>query len=228
MKYDYEVKLKELGLKLDNAILDPAFVTKVNDFQDKVKKHELTDEETTAIDQELCAMLDQLEVEDVENEETKQANLKKEFAEAKAEVLEAEDDEEKLNQLAGKFLHLPEIQKLIEKRLQNIQGKRTAEEQKKFKGEATEAIKTATYEMLPGLLESYKDHPDLIKAINHRIESENPAKNEDALKNKLLTKKEWSYAELKELGITPTGNDMRVAGLKLEKEMFFNIYSVRK
>ncbi len=227
MKFDYEVKLKELGLKLDNPVLDPAFVTKVNDFQEKVKNHELSDEEAEAVDKELCEMLDQLEVSEEDNEETRKANLKAEMATAKAEVLEAEG-EEQLHQLAAKFLHLPEIQKLIEKRLTAIQNKETAAREKAEKEQALEAINTATYEMLPGLLESYKDHPDLVKVIKSRITAEDPSKNEDALRNKLLTKKEWSYAELQELGITPTGNDMKVAGLKLEREMYFKIYSVRK
>lgn len=228
MKYEYEVKMKDLDLKLDNPVLDPAFVTKANDFKEKVKKHELSDEETEAVDKELCAMLDELEIENEDSEEVKQANLKKEQSEAKAEVLEAGDDEEKLHQLAGKFLHLPEIQKLIEKRLSAIQGKRTAEEQKVLNTKAKEEIANTPYSDLAGLLETYKDHPDLVKLINNRLESEDPTKNEDALKNKLLSKKEWSYSELQELGINPTGNDMRVAGLKLEKEQYFKIYSVRK
>jgi glucan-binding YG repeat protein len=227
MKYEFEVKMKELDLALDNPVLDPAFVTKATDFKEKVKKHELSDDEAEAIDKELCAMLDQLDVSEEDSEEVKKANLRKEQSDAKAEVLEAEN-EEQLHQLAGKFLHLPEIQKLIEKRLKTIQEKQTAEDQKKIKDEAKEAIRTATYEMLPSLLESYKDYPDLVKVINARIKDEDPSKNESALHDKLLTKKEWSYAELQELGIKPTGNDMKVAGLKLEKEWFFNIYSVRK
>lgn len=227
MTFEFENLMKGLDLTMDSEVLDRAFVAKVTDFKDKLAKKQLTDDEIEATDKELVEMLNKLEVIVEDDEELKAAKLKAEISEAKAEVVQAET-EEALNQLAGKYLHLTVIQELIEKRLKSIRGKKEKEEKEQAFNEAVEKIKKASPEQYQSLLQEYKDDPELVKIIEGLINAKKQDDPEKELREKLLEKREWSFAELRELGINPTGNDMKVAGLKLEKEMYFNIYSIRK
>ena len=92
---------------------------------------------------------------------------------------------------------------------------------------ARKEIAEIDYNDLGAIRQKYQTYPELVGLINKRIEDERKDWDDKELAAKLRAKKEWSYHELKALGITPTGEDMTVAGVKLYKEWMFNIYSTR-
>jgi hypothetical protein len=234
MDIKYREKMKESDVTLESDVLDPAFVSKANAFEEKLKNNQLTDEEITAADDELVALFNAHDLSEEDSDELKQAKQAKVVSDAKAEVSEAETTEA-LTALQEKFKELPEVLPLISKKLEKLQKqaekiKKDDDQAKleKFIADAKAEIKAAKFEELQAMGEKYKEYPELVTIINKRHKDEKPEQASKGLKEKLLSKSEWSYAELKELGITPTGNDMTVKGVKLEKEFLLNIYSVRK
>jgi hypothetical protein len=234
MNIKYREKMKEYKVVIDDPVLDPAFVSKAKAFEEKLKGNQLTDDEIKAADEELLKDFEELHsLEEDEAEEVKEANHKKDVAEAKVEITEA-GELELLLSLKTKFKDLPEVLPLIDKKVEKLEKIKADEEdvakdnEIKFSQGAQKEISEASFESLQELIGKYKDYPILVESINKRIAEEKTGHEEKTLKETLLAKKEWSYANLRALGVEPTGNDMTVAGVRLEKEYLFAIYSVRK
>ena len=238
MTYKYQELMKSSGVTIDHPGLDPAFVSKVKTFEEKVGKNELTDDEIAAADSELVELFEKHEITDEDSDEVKALKQKQSIADAKAAILESEDVKE-LTNMKGKYKEFPEVLPLIDKRIVKlekdaeaaIKSKETqqaAEKRQKTLEEGTKEIKAAKYEDLQGMGEKYKDYPELVKMVNERHTNEKPQKDDEELKKKLLSKSEFSYSELRAMGVTPTGNDMTISGVRLEKEYLLEIYSVRR
>jgi hypothetical protein len=220
--------MEDWNVTLESDALDRAFVTKAKEFEEKLKINALSDDEITAWDNELVGLFNEQDLVEEDSPEVKAANRKREIAEAKNEIAEAETIEA-LTALQKKFEHLPELDTFIEKRIEKIRKATEDAQQNKFLTEATEEIKATDYPNLPALLEKYKDHPDLIKLIQTRIEKEKPHV-EPTLREKLsgAKKREWSYDDLRAIGITPTGNDMEIEGVLLKRQYLVYVYKIEK
>lgn len=228
MEISYRGLLKEYNLTLQSDVLDPAFVQKANEFEEKVKNNELTDEEIKAWDDDLVKCFNDLHnFEEEESAEVKAAKHKAEIAEAKNEIAEA-DSLKVLTALQKKFFHLTELAPFLEKRIEKVQKAAADAEQNKFINDATEEIKTAEYAGLPALLTKYKDHPDIVERIQARIEKDKPADPRATIREKLANakKREWTYTDLKDIGINPTGDDMEIEGVYLQRQYLFKIYRI--
>jgi hypothetical protein len=230
--------MEEYNVTLDNPVLDPAFVTKANDFEEKLKSNQLTDEEIKATDDELVALFNAHDLSEEDSEEVKKAQRNESIANARLAITEA-SDVKVLTGLLKKYEDLPEVLPDIqakitklEKKAQEQANEKTEKENKEKRArlieEGTKEIKDAKYENLQALGEKYKEFPELVKLVNDRHVAEKPDNDDEKLKATLLTKKEWSYGELKAKGIKPTGNDMTVAGVRMEKEYMLEVYRVRR
>lgn len=233
MTIKYRQLMKEYEVTLENKdnVLDKAFVSKALDFEEKLKNNQLTDDEITALDNELVELFNTLhDFAEVDSDEIKAAEHKAAVAEAKAVIAESGTIED-LSILREKYNELSEVHPLIDSKIEKLQAKGQKskdEERAKLIDAGKKEIAAAKYDELQAMGEKYKEYPELVAIINKRHADEKPDNEQSKLKETLLQKKEWSYAELKALGINPTGNDMNVAGLKLEKEYLFSIYRVRK
>lgn len=226
MAFKYEKLMQEWEMNMDNPILDPAYVTKVKDFQTKLEKRSLNDDEITAWDNEICKMFVELhELREEDNPEMTKTKHRADMNELKNKIAEAETLEQ-VNALAGELENFPELQPFFDKRLDKLQKAAQSQQQ----AQVLQEINSSPYETLPSLLEKYKDHPDLVKSIEHRIEKEKP-QPKDKTKRELLSeakKREWTYDELRAIGITPTGDDMEVEGVYLQRQYMFKVYRITK
>ena len=238
MDIKYRELMKEYKLKLDNPVLDPGFVSKANTFEEKLKNNELTDEEAEKLDDELVELFkNSHNFEEEDSDELKEIKHQKAVSDAKADIAEA-GNIDLLKALQKKFKDLPEVQPLIEKKLAKLQEdaensekmKKDKEkaEKDKFIVDAKKEITAAKYDDLQAIGEKYKEYPELVEIIKKRHADEKPGKDDEEIAVKLRSKREWTYRELQAMNIKPTGNDMTVAGVRLEKEYLLNIYSVRK
>lgn len=233
MTIKYRELMTEYKVTLENEdkVLDKAFVSKALDFEEKLKNNQLTDEEITALDNELVELFNTLhDFVEEDSDEIKAANHKALLNEAKAAIAECGTIED-LAILREKYNELSEIEEIVEQKKEKIikQGQQAASlKREKLIDNAKKEIAAAKYEELQALGEKYKEYPELITIIKKRHNDEKPGNEEAKLKETLLSKKEWSYADLRALGINPTGNDMTVAGVRLDKEYLLTIYRVRK
>ena len=230
MTYKFEKLMAKWEIELDNPVCDPAFVTKVNDFRARLEKKSLTDEEITAWDDELTNLFQTLhELKEEESPEVKKAQRRADMAELKSKITDAETPEQ-LNALTPELENFPELQPLFDKRTEKLQKAMEKVQKDQFFADAQAEIKETEYNDLAGLLEKYKDYPDLVVLIQSRIEKEKPIVK-DKTKRELLSeakKREWSYEDLKAIGITPTGFDMEIEGVTLTKQYMFKVYHITK
>jgi len=225
---EYRKLMEKWEIKLNNPVLDPAFVQKATEFETKVKNNELSDEEIKTWDDELVKSFNELHTfTEEENIEVKEAKHGKEVAEAKNEIADAETLETLIS-LQTKFAHLPELTDFIQKRIDKVQKATTDNQQEQFTAEAQAEIKAWEYASLSDLLEKYKDYPELISLIEARIEAEKPAPKAETLRDKLsgAKKREFTYEDLKAFGINPTGSDMEIEGVYLQKIYLYRIYKI--
>ena len=227
MAIKYRELMKECKITLDSDVLDPAFVSMAKDFEQKLAEKKLTDEEIEQMDNELVELFSKNVVEEDSDEVVK---AKHDVAVANAEKeIEKAKTSEVLNKLHEKFKEeLPEVLPLIEQKLRDFKADEEKQATEKLIKLATKEIQECPLDQLQALGEKYKKYPELVKLVNEKYNREKPKKENDELAAKLRSKKEWSYKQLEEIGIKPTGNDMTVVGVRLEKEMYFNVYSVRK
>jgi hypothetical protein len=238
----YKDLMKDYKVTLDNPVLDPAFVSKANEFEEKLKSDQLTDEEIVVADDELVELFKTLqELSEEDSEEVTAANHAKDVAEARAAIAECNDSKE-LVALQEKYKQLPEVLPVITAKIEKLvkEADKAAKdalakaernkEAKRLKAieDGTKEIQTAKYEDLQIMGEKYKEFPELIKLVNERHINEKPGKADEELKKTLLSKNEWNYSALRAMGITPTGNDMTVAGVRLEREYLLEVYAVRR
>jgi chromosome segregation ATPase len=113
-----------------------------------------------------------------------------------------------------------------------LQGKQKVEKEKSIDG------------MLL-LIDEYKDYPEVLETANEKLNSIQEAQKQAEEKKKeaeekkkeaeqkqmtiqerLLSKKVWSYDELRELGIEPTGENMIAQGVVLNRRYMFLAYEV--
>jgi len=226
--------MKECKITLESDVLDPSFVSKARDFEEKVKNNQLSDEEIKAGDEELVNLFKTLHnITEEDPPSVKEAQHKKDIAEARAAIAEAGTIKDILL-LKEQYQNITDVLPLIDKKIEKLekieaQSKKAAEDQKaQFIVDAKSEINAAKYDNLQALGEKYNDYPELVEMIKKRHSDEKPQKENEELAAKLHSKKEWSYVELKGIGINPTGNDMVVAGVKLEKEFLFPVYVVIK
>jgi hypothetical protein len=231
MEYKYKLLLKEHKLTLESDVLDPAFVQKAKDFEEALKKKELTEDQINAIDDELVELFSHLEIEEVDSPELAKEKHKAKVLEAKNVIAAAETLDE-LKKLQKEYEALPELQPFIEKRIEKLE-KAVEEatdkaEKEKFITDSTAEIAAAKYETLAGLSEKFKDHPDLVKLIEARIIKEKPAAKEMTIREKLQAakKRRWTYDDLIAIGIKPTGDDMKIEGVYLQREYMFKVYFI--
>jgi hypothetical protein len=238
MTLKYVELMKSQGIFIDNPGLDPAFVSKVNTFEQKLKDGSMTDDEIKAADEELTQLFSAHEIIEEDSPEVIAERKRTEIAEAKAAIAESNDVKE-LSNLKGVYKEYPEVLTLIDAKITKInaatkqkQDQEAAQKAEEARAKIIEAgtkeINMAKYEDLQAMGEKYKEYPELVKLVNDRHEKEKPQKDDEDLKKQLLSKSEWSYTALKAIGVKPTGNNMVVAGVKLEKEYLLEIYSVRK
>jgi hypothetical protein len=229
MKLAYENLMKELKLTLDSDVLDPAFVEKAKDFQEKLSNKELTAEQIEQTDAELVEMLNAITEED-DSDEVKAEKRRAEIAEARNVIAEA-DTIEKLTGLEAEYMKkgFKELLPFIDKRKEKIEKaarETAAAEEHRL---AMEEITGAKYEDLAALSDKYKGNADLEKAINDRIEKEKPAPKDKTLREKILAKekRKWFYQDLREIGINPTGEqEMEIEGITFTREVFFKVYYI--
>lgn len=223
--------MKKYSVTLDDAVLDPAFVSKANTLNTAIANKELTDAEITAADDELVELFTTLhDLTEDDSDEVKGANKGKEIAEAKVEITEAATVKE-LTQLSQKYRHLPEVLPIIAEKIKKLTLKAeddNNEKALKALNDAKNEIATAPIDKLDDLFKKHGANPELAELINARKEKEGPVKINEELAAKLRSKKEWSYSELAALGIKATGSNMVVEGVHLQKQYLLTIYLVTK
>lgn len=228
MELDYRKLLKENKLALDSDILDPAFVAKAKEFEERLENKSLTDDQIKQWDDDLIKMFNELHtIEEEDSPEVQAAKRKADIAEAKEEITQAESIEQ-LKVLQKKFQHLPELAPFMEKRIDKFEKTAETEQRNKVISEAIELVNKANYNILPDLEKQYSEYPQVVKVIQSRIEKEKPA--ERAIREKLAgaKKREWTFQELREIGIEPTGDDMEIEGVTLERQYLFRVYHITK
>jgi hypothetical protein len=145
-----------------------------------------------------------------------------------AEVDQAQTIED-LESLKVKCSKYPELLKKIGKKISNV--------------EALSALELAEREInepsldiagLNKLKKKYSEDPALVKKIDESIQkikddaSTAESNKKKSLRDKLLSQEEWSFKELRTLGIDVTGDDMTVEGIFLERQYLLNIYIAKK
>lgn len=232
MTIQYRNLMKEYEITLESDVLNPSFVSKAKDFEAKIKKNELTDDEIAVQDNELVEMFNTMHnFAEEDSEDVKKIKRDSEVDKISLLIASAETIQE-VEAIKGKHgKDYPEIIPVCDKKIKKYQDAEQARQQNENNDiirKGTIEINNAKYEELRAMGEKYKDYPDLVKLVNERHENEKPEKKDEELATKLRAKKQWSYAALRELGINPTGNDMTVAGVRLDKEYLFAVYSVHR
>ena len=232
----YKKKLDEFKIEnLDDENLDPGFVAKAKDFEDKIEKGTLTDEEISTIDNELCELFEsEHDFEKVPDEKTTQLQTQNTILQGKMAADKAESLEE-LQAVSGKYNNFPEVMEVVNQKTEQLNAKIAQEdEQASAKEKILSEINAAT--TIDSLKETSKDYdtsrPWIVEAVNNRATEINAliktqAENQNTeIQTKLLSKKEWNYPQLKEMGITPTGDNMVAHGIKLYRKYLFLMYIV--
>jgi hypothetical protein len=244
MEINYRKLLKEYGIEIDKTTLepviidknndfkvDPAFTVMVKEFEGKLKKKSLTDEEIEAADAELIKQFGELhELSEEDSPELKKEKRKARILEGKDKISEAGTIEE-IEKLQAEYGDVAdELQAFIDKRVEKINKAAYDQQVQQAITQGKEEIKGAAYEDLPKLAAKYADYPELVTAINARIEKEKPEPKGKTLREKLAEAKrqEWTYDQLRSIGITPTGEDMVVEGVFLERQYLLKIYKITK
>lgn len=225
---EYRNLLKEWGLTLQSDVLDPAFAQKANEFEAKVSNSELTDDEIKVWDDDLVACFKELHnFEETDSEEVILANRKLETAEAKTLISEASDIDS-LTALQNRYKHLTEITSILNKKIEKTNKESQASAQNTFLANANNEILAANYSELIALQEKYKDYDDLSQLINTRIEEGKPEESRKNIREKLADakKREWTYDDLRAIGIKPTGDDMEIEGVYLQRQYLFKVYHI--
>ena len=232
MTIKYRELMAEYGVTLESDTPSNGFKSRARTFEEKLKKNELTDEEIEAFDNELIEIFKtEHDLSEVDSDELAEAKRKADLAEAKVLIKDAETIQE-LNALNQKYkAQFPELIPVIVAKVEKLNQKASndeAEAKEKLLKVAKDEVAQAAYSELGAYGEKYKTLPEIVEIVNKRIADEAPNEKDKELAAKLRSKKQWSYAELRAIGVEPTGNDMTVAGVKLEKEYLLTIYLVRK
>ena len=231
MKLKYKEKLAEFDIKsLDDDNLDPAFVAKAKEFEEKLEKGSLSDEEITTMDNELCKDFDELhEFEEVDSPEFIEIRTQKTILEGKQKV-ESAGSVDELKSIADEYKDYEEVVNLAKDKAAKIQ----AEYDKKSEAEKAIAdlkarIAGATdVTELKAIAEEHADNKEIVEMAKAKATELNEAAQQQkvqTLKEKLQSKKTWTFGELTQLGINPTGDDMVVEGVQLERVYLFKAYN---
>lgn len=207
MLLKYQEKLSEWNIKdLTNPDLDGKFVSKARTFESDLTKGVLSEEEISAIDDELCVLFDTLhDFEESDNNETAQLKRENLILAGKQEANNC-TEQTQLTDLSEKYKDFPEVLEFIQKRAINL-----AKELEKAKSDQIEK--------------------DRLEQIEREKEKQNQEKNKKeteklTLQKKLLSNTEFSYDQLREMNIEPTGEDMVVENVYLKRLFMFKVYRV--
>ena len=198
----YQKKLTEWEIEsLDNEILDGRFVSKARTFEAALTKNTLTPEEIEATDTELCELFDQLhKTENVDSDEVVQLKTQNLILSVKEQAQKSNDLKE-LTDLANKYKDYPEITSYIDQRAAEVT--KLINEQNAEAAAKEKAEKEA------------------------EIVAKKPNEPPKTLQQTLLTKQVWDYNELRGLGIEPTGDDMVVEDVYIERQYLLRVYKVK-
>lgn len=204
----YQKKLDDFEIKsLDDEVLDAAFVVKAKELEQKIANKSLSDEEIDAIDNELCTLFDEVhDFEEVPSDEVTQLQRQNTILQGKQKV-DKEKSIDGIMALMDEYKDYPEVLEPANEKLNSIQEAQKQAETKK------------------------KEIEDKKKAEEQARAAEE-AKKKDAMQKqmtiqeRLLSKKVWSYDELRQLGIEPTGENMIVHGVVLNRRYIFLAYEV--
>jgi len=204
----YQKKLDDFEIKsLDDKVLDAAFVVKAKDFEEKIANKSLSDDEIDAIDNELCALFDEVhDFEEVPSDEVTQLQRQNAILQGKQKV-EKEKSIDGIMLLMDEYKDFPEVLEAANEKLTVLQEAQTQAEAKKKEVEAKK-----------------KADEDARKAEEEKIKLQENQRM--SIKDTLLSKRVWTYKELKELGIEPTGENMIVHGIALIRRYMFLAYEV--
>lgn len=198
-------------VKLENLLLKAkADISKTDDL-DTLEKLKLEYKESD----EAVALIDK-RIKDIEDYRT-----------AESEVAKANSVKE-MEALKQKYTHFPNLNAKIDEKIVAI---KTNDAHQAILQEISDASNSS--EKLNNLKEKYASQPEILILVNDKIKNlHDKAKMEEdnrkqSLKQKLLSQQEWSYSELKGMGIKPTGDDMFVEGVLLERQYLLNIYKAK-
>ena len=136
---------------------------------------------------------------------------------------------EALDLLKEKCSQYPDLLKKVEKKISEAESmtqRQTAE------AEIDEP--SLDIPSLTKLKKKYSKDADLVKRIDQRIKkiqddaTSAESNKKKTLKDKLLSQEQWSYKDLRDLGIEVTGEDMTVEGVFLQRQYLFNVYIAKK
>jgi hypothetical protein len=199
MKLKFHAKLAEYDIvNLDDKVLNPGFVEKARAFELEIEKGTLTDEEIKTQDEELCILFEEVhEFTPVDSDEVNQLKTENYIHSVKEKVSEMTNLDE-LGTLITENQKHPELVEYINKRMDKV------------KKDIQDIADKAEKKKMVDALESTK------KAKSNPAPAPQPT-----LQQKLLKKVEWTYDELRALGIKVTGQDMVVEGVRLKKKYLF-------
>jgi hypothetical protein len=204
----YQVALDKYDIKdLTDPILDGKFVSKAQSFEAARAKGTLSPEEIEATDTELCELFDKLhEFEEVNAPEVDQLKTQNLIHSVK-EQAQASTDLQELTDMANKYKDYPELAAYIDKRAADV----------------TVAIEKQAQEDADA---KAKADREIAETEEKEKEAAVQAAKNNSLQARLLTKEDWTYAELRDLGITVTQDDMVVDEVYLQRQYLFKLYKV--
>lgn len=203
MKLQYQSALEKYDLNLTTSVLDGAFVSKARKFEESLAKGILSPEQIAEQDEELLELFNTLhEFEDVDAEEVKQLKTENLIHSVKEQAANSSDLNE-LTELVNKYKDYPELVAYIDKRAEVVT--------ELIEKQNLEAEETARKD---------REAEELAKApLKEKTKT-------DSLQTTLLSKQNWTYQELRELGITVTGDDMVIEEVYLQRQYLFKVYKV--
>ena len=234
LKYQNEMANYQIT-DLSDESLDPAFVAKAKELQEKITNKSLSDEEVAVIDNELCALFEELhnfeEVPDQELTELQTQNSILKGKEAASKAVTAEE----LQAVATEYAKFPEVIEITDVKITKIaeaanEASEADKEKVKKQAEVSQAKTLADLEAItkdydntiPWIVAMVQDRAKVIREEMKATEEI----NSKGLKEKILAQKVWSYEQLREIGVNVTGEDMIIEGVKLTRIWLFKGYEV--
>ena len=204
----YQKKLDDFEIKsLDDEVLDAAFVVKAKEFEQKIANKSLSDEEIEAIDNELCTLFDEVhDFEEVPSDEVTQLQRQNTILQGKQKV-DKEKTIDGILLLIDEYKDYPEVLEPANEKLNSLQEAQKQSEVKKKEAE------------------NKKKAEEQARAAEEAKKKEAEQK-QMTIQERLLSKKVWSYNELRKLGIEPTGENMIAQGVVLNRRYMFLAYEV--
>jgi hypothetical protein len=230
----YKQKLAEFDIKsLDDDNLDPAFVAKAKEFETKLEKGSLSDDEIASMDDELSKDFDELhEFEEVESDDVIQLRRQNTILSGKQKI-ESVSTIDELKAIAKEYEDFPEVVEIATNKAAKIKAeydKKTVAQKalEDLKASIQNATSVSDLKVIAEENADNKEIVDLAKAKAAELNQKQEQEKTQTLKQKLLSQKHWTYPQLIALGVKPTGNDMVVEGVKLNRVYLFKAYETER